>query len=892
MAELRKKIVQLAKMIGGPTGILNKIDENAPEYYALACVVTDEMAEVALGMGLRKFRTIEEIAKKCGKPVDKSYKLAMELADAGVCKVLRQDEGEVFMIEVFAPGVLELMVANREQFEKHPEIGRAFEEYTRLRIAPLAPLLSEGAGLVRVLPAERAIKDIPEAKDWEKVSYWVNKYDKFAVGSCMCRATRRQMDEGCGHLEEEMCVSLGETAEYNIRTGKAREITREEANEIFYRAEENGFVHEAPNLWGNEEIPAICNCCGCSCFSLRTASMMNAPDVIRSNFVTELNSENCSACGMCVEFCPTNALKLGQKLCQETPVKVEVPPTPRDRLWSEKYWNMDYRENRKVVAETGTSPCKAECPANIGVQAYIKFASQGKYSEALKLIKHENPFPAVCGRICPHACESNCTRGDIDDPIAIDEIKKFIADRELLEDERYIPEKANDYGKKIAVIGGGPAGLSCAYYLAIDGYKVTVFEKEEKPGGMLVLGIPSFRLEKDVVNAEIDILRKLGVKFETGVEIGQDITIGQLRDKGYKAFYLAIGAQGGRKLNIEGEDGENVLAGVSLLKDVNLGKPVKLNGKVVVIGGGNVAIDVARTAERVGSDSVEMYCLENKKEMPALPEEIEEACKEGVSIHNSWGPKRIITRNGKVTGVEFKKCLSVFNGDGGFSPEYDEKETITIEADTVLVSIGQSILWGDLLKETGVKLNENGTVVADSFTFATSEPDIFVGGDVFTGPSFAIDAIAAGKQGAISVHRSIWPGQSQTLGRNRREFKSIDKDNIIIEGYDNTARQQPEQKKEKKHSFYDNRLTFTEEQLKKETERCLDCGTVTVDQNMCLGCGQCVLKCKFDAVKLVRKYDDDAVPYEKVAVKVAPYAVKRTARVISGSIKRTLTGVK
>ncbi len=885
---LRKKIVELAKMISGPAALINRIDENAPEYYGLACVVTDEMAEVGLGMELRKFKTIEEIAAKCGKPVDEAHRLALQLADVGVCKVFNRDGRETFMIELFAPGVLELMVANTELFEKHPDIGRAFEEYTRIRIAPLAPLLTKGAGLVRVLPAEEAIKDVEGVKEWEKISYWMDKYDRFAVGNCMCRATRRHMDEGCGHLEHEVCVSLGETAEYNINTGKGREITREEALEIFRRCEEKGYVHEAPNLWGNEEIPAICNCCSCSCFSIRTAAMMNAPDVIRSNFVSELVTENCAACGLCVEYCPTNALKLGQKLCSKTPIETKPTPTPRDRIWGEKYWNMDYRENRSDVHESGTAPCKAECPANIGVQAYIKFASQGRYMEALELIKRENPFPAVCGRICPHACESVCTRGDLDDPIAIDEIKKFIADMELNEECRFVPEKLNQYDKKIAVVGSGPAGLSCAYYLAAEGYQVTVFEKEEQLGGMLTLGIPSFRLEKDVVKAEIEILRVLGVEFRTGVEVGRDVTIEALRKDGFEAFYLAIGAQAGRKLNIEGEEG--AISGVSFLRDVNLGKEVKLKGKVVVIGGGNVAIDVARTAVRVGSETVGMYCLEGANEMPALPEEIEEACAEGIEINNGWGPKRIILEKGKVKGVEFKRCVAVFNDQGQFAPRFNEDETVIVDADAVLVSIGQAIAWGEMLKDTAVDLNRNGTVVADSFTYATGADGIFAGGDVFSGPKFAIDAIAAGKQGAISIHRAVWPGQSQTLGRDRRNYKAFDKQNVVIEGFDNMRRQRAGHSSEQVKSFKDSRMTFTEEQLKKETERCLGCGAVTLNQDMCIGCGQCVLKCEFEAVKLIRKFDDDAVAFEKIALKVAPYAVTRSVKVAGGTIKRALKG--
>ncbi|OPZ59551.1 MAG: Glutamate synthase (NADPH) small chain [Deltaproteobacteria bacterium ADurb.Bin510] len=516
----------------------------------------------------------------------------------------------------------------------------------------------------------------------------------------------------------------------------------------------------------------------------------------------------------------------------------------------------------------------------------------GKYREALELIKKENPFPAVCGRICPRGCESECTRGDIDQPLAVDEIKKFIADKELHEATRFVPKKMHDYGKKIAVVGAGPAGLSCAYYLSIDGYKVTVFEKQQKLGGMLTLGIPAFRLEKDVVNAEIDILREMGVEFKTGVEVGKDVTIPELRKQGYEGFYLAIGAQGGRKLGLEGEDAKGVIAGVEFLRDVNLGKEVKLKGNVIVIGGGNVAIDVARTAVRSDAKQVEMYCLESRAEMPALDEEVEEALSEGIVINNSWGPKRIVVEGGKVKGVEFKRCVAVFDQNGKFNPRYDLNDTKFVEADFVLLSVGQSIEWGGLLEGTKVVLNPNRTAHADGFTYQTAEPDIFVGGDAFTGPKYAIDAIAAGKQGAISLHRFVQPGQSLVFGRDRREYKMFDKDNLVVEGYDNTPRQQAgHTPAENRKSFKDTRLTFTEEQMKKETERCLGCGAVQVDEYKCVGCGVCTTRCMFEAITLRKVKDAWGSEFETLPLKVAPYMAKRVSKIAVKTVKNVL-GVK
>ena len=885
---MREKIAKLAKKICGSTAMMIKIDENAPEYYVLECIVTDEMADVGLAMKLRKPQTIQQISKKCGKSLEETKRLAMELAEVGGCVFHSENGVDVFELTVFVPGVMEKVVGNKKLCEKYPQIPKAFEEYARFRGGMLSPMMPIGAGPMRVIPIQSSIDGDSHSASYEEISTILNKNTLFAVADCSCRRSRRLLGEGCGHLEEDMCIQLGIGAEYYIRTDRARQITREEAFAIIKKADENGLMHQIPNI-DDGETHAICNCCGCSCYSLRNASYFNSPDMIRSNYVSEVDKDKCVACGQCVENCPVNALQLGQKLCEKKPTLTKKTLSPRDHIWTSEHFNPNYRENRKNVVESGTAPCKTACPAHIAVQGYIKLASQGKYKEALELIKRENPFPAVCGRICPHKCESECTRGDIDDPIAIDEIKKFIADKDLNEETRFVPVKRYDYGKQIAVIGSGPAGLSCAYYLAIDGYKVTVFEKESKIGGMLTLGIPSFRLAKDVVNAEIESLKVLGVEFKTGVEVGKDITLQLLREQGFEAFYVAIGAQAGRKLGIQGDNAEGVIAGVDFLRDVNLGNKVNLEGNVVVIGGGNVAIDVARTTVRENVNKVEMYCLESRSEMPALEEELNEALGENIAINNSWGPKRIVVENGKVVGVEFKKCISIFDEEGKFSPKYDETNVINVQADYVLVSIGQSIDWGNLLQGSKVKLNPNYTAIADSFTYKTAQPDVFVGGDVYTGAKYAIDAIAAGKQGAISIHRFVWEGQSLTYGRDRREYHALDKENVVVESYDTTLRQRTVHAKLNKNSFADNRVTFTEEQMKKETERCLGCGVVVVNQEMCVGCGQCTTKCKFDAIKLMKKYNRAGTTFEKLPMKIAPNAVKRVGKIVVSKVMDTFS---
>lgn len=879
---VKEKVLDLANHISKKKrGSKNEIKAEDPEYRILEPVVTEEMAEVALCMKIRKKSTAKELAPLCGKSIEETEKLLWDLAVAGVCFVNKIDGVDNYWFDTWVPGIMEMMVNNIENVNKYPQIAEAFEAYGRVRGPKTTGAFPVGVGLMRVIPIEQAIDGETRKASYEEVSKYLNENDIFTVSDCSCRTARKVMGEGCGHLAEDMCIQMGHAAEYYIRTGRGRQITREEAFEIIKRAEENGLMHQIPNLDGSGKTHAICNCCGCSCLSLRTAEMFKNVDMVRSNYVSQVDKEKCVACGECVVNCPVNALKLGQKLCSVKPIEVEKVETPRDTEWGPEKWNPNYRVNRKNVVDSGTSPCKTECPAHIAIQGYIKLASQGKYKEALELIKHENPFPAVCGRICPRKCESACTRGDIDDPIAIDEIKKFIADQDLNTENRYVPKIKHDYNKKIAVVGAGPAGLSCAFYLATEGYKVTVFEKQKVLGGMLTLGIPSFRLEKNVVNAEIDVLRELGVEFKSGVEVGKDITLNELRADGYEAFYLAIGAQAGRKIGIEGEESEGIITGVDFLRSVNLGKDVNLKGNVVVIGGGNVAIDVARTATRVGGESVNIFCLESLEEMPALDEEIEETLSEGITINNSWGPKRIISKNGHVTGIEFKKCISVFDENNRFNPKYDEDNTMIIKADTILLSVGQSIFWGNLLNNSNIELNRNNTIKGDSFTYQTGEKDVFAGGDAFTGPRFAIDAIAAGKEGAISIHRYVHPGQSLVIGRDRKEYHSIDKENIELEGYDRLPRQKANHvdAEKSKETFKDLRGTFTEEQIKKETERCLSCGATVVDEFLCVGCGACTTKCKFDAISLVRKYDGEGVAYEDLKPVVIKQILKRKGRI-------------
>ena len=893
IAKLGKKITdRIPQKLG-----LKKITRNDPEYWGLAGVLTDEEAELALKLGVRKPKTLSEIVKISGLEEKKCETLLEEMSRKGLLEYNWENAAheKQYVLPMYVPGCAEFFNMNAKILESNPEMGTFFEHMSRLPLEKITPFVPEGgAGIgMHVIPVEKAIEMENESVDLEHISYWLSKYEgKYAASPCSCRRSRLTHDEGCADDPEGWCVAVGDMADYVVETQKdGRYISKEEALEIFRQAEENGFVHQITNIDGKDKIFAICNCNVNVCYALRTSQLFNTPNMSRSAYIAKVEKQNCVACGKCVEACPAGAVKLGQKLCDKEGCEITYPqmPLPGDQPWGEHMWSHNYRDvNRINCYDTGTAPCKTACPAHIGIQGYLQLAKEGRYEDALALIKKDNPLPAVCGHVCNRRCEDACTRGTIDEAVAIDEVKRFIAERDLNAETRFIPKKTipslkGGFEEKIAIIGAGPAGLSCAYFLALTGYKPTIFEKNAEPGGMLRYGIPSYKLEKDLLAAEIDVIRQLGVEIRCGVEVGKDITIEELKEQGYKGFYAAIGCQRGRKPGISGENAEGAYTAVDFLRKADAKESFALEGDVVVVGGGNVAIDAARISSRCTDAKISMFCLEAREKMPASNEEIEEALEEGIELNCGWGPKEVLEEDGHVSGVVFKKCTRVFDAQGRFSPEYDENDTVTVPCRHVIFSVGQAIDWGHMLDNLHVELRPNGSALANKLTYQTSEPDIFVGGDVYTGPKFAIDAIAAGREGAVSLHRYVHEHCTLTIGRNRREFIELDKTNIKVEAYDSSSRQIPPKAdvKEQAKTFRDLSQSLTEEQVKKETSRCLSCGASVVDPNKCIGCGICTTKCMFDAIHLHREIPGASVMHasEDKLKYILPNMVKQSIKV-------------
>lgn len=555
----------------------------------------------------------------------------------------------------------------------------------------------------------------------------------------------------------------------------------------------------------------------------------------------------CTGCGDCANACPVSLpSNFNENLNQKKAIYRHFPQAIPSGF---------------AVDKLGTSPCKAACPTHISVQGYVALIAAGKYREALKLIKQENPFPAVCGRVCNHPCESACMRGKVDTPVDIMHLKRFVADLDLQDSTKYMPERQETQEKKVAIIGAGPAGLSAAYYLAIKGYKVTVFEALPVAGGWLTVGIPEYRLPKDIINAEIEIITDMGVEIKLNTLVGKDILLADLK-RDFDALFIGVGSQLSVKLDIPGEDSEGVFSGIDYLKRVNLGEKVCLGEKVAVVGGGNVAMDAVRTAVRTGSKEVFILYRRSRAEMPAAVEEIEEAEEEGVRMEFLVAPTRVLGPAGKVTGIE---CLRMELGEpdasGRRRPVPVKGSEFTISVDAVISAIGQSNDLSFLTEDSAISLDKWSNLDADPVTFATTAKGVFAGGDVVTGPATVIKAINAGKEAAISIDRYL-RGEDVAAGRGRDWTQGLaDQGDISVVPLAARIQMPMRAPAERKNDFREAATGFSEEEARREAERCLACG-------ICSECYQCVEACVAGALRHDETAEEETI--EIGAVIAAP----------------------
>ena len=814
--EVRENLIRLCEKINDGH---YKITPDCAEYKVFEQWITDEQIAVMLALKSMKPSFVPMIAKKAGLSVKRTREVLHEITDIGlVVQVLVKKVGlEIYLLPPYTPGIFEFLLINEKFCLAHPEVAYAFHQHATTSQIEHAPNTPMGSGIMRVIPVESAIPADAQKIDNERCSMYIEANEgHLSVTPCQCRRVRKLMGEGSGDMDEGLCVFMGHVGDMFNNTGKGRPVSVEEAKALIKLADERGCVHQITTLHQGETF-AICNCMPESCLALGVTQYYNTPATSKSNYVAEIDKEKCVACGQCTDRCANNAIQMGQKLCAKTPIVHPRKELPDDIEWTPEHWNPEHRTNREYIAPEGTAPCKTACPAHIAVQGYIKLAAQGRYLDALELIKKENPLPAVCGRVCNRKCEDVCTRGDVDQAIAIDEIKKFIADRELDRDTRFVPKKLYDFSdKKIAIIGAGPAGLSCAYFLAADNYKVTVFDRNDQPGGMLRYGIPSFRLERNVLDAEIDVLKELGVIFRCGVEIGKDITIQQLREQGFDAIYLAVGAQKSASLGIPGEDLKGVWGGIDFLREVNAGARPAIGKKVVVVGGGNVAMDVARSAVRLGAKSVTIAYRRRKDDMTALREEVDGAVADGCEIMELHAPVKVEkTEDGKVAAMWLQPQIVGPVEWGRPKPVNANVPPVRVPCDRVLVAIGQGIdskPFGD----AGLPVNRGRIKAADTGA-VTGCDGVFSGGDCVTGPATVIKAIAAGKVAAANI--------DAYLGYHHEIRREVELPPVRFDDHKPCGRVNMMERPaaERVQDFGLMELCMTEEEAMQESGRCLHC---------------------------------------------------------------------
>jgi NADPH-dependent glutamate synthase beta subunit-like oxidoreductase len=603
--------------------------------------------------------------------------------------------------------------------------------------------------------------------------------------------------EGCSRepcstnvpVEERCCPEFG-----RCELQKVAEYIGIKEDTPRYLPQEIQVLEDEPFFIRNYELCIGCTRCVRICQNVRGVEALgfvfSNGETIVGSIAPTLEESGCKFCGACVEVCPTGAL------------------SDKDIIWAER--------------ESSLIPCRNTCPLGADVPRYIRHIAEREFDEAVAVIREKTPLPFVLGRICFHSCEETCRRSQINDPIAICALKRFALEHDTETWKQKI-ELAPPTGRKVAIIGSGPAGLTTAYYLAKVGHSLTVFETESEAGGMMYFGIPKYRLPRDILQKDLDHILNMGVEIKTNQAIGEQMTLNELNSQGFEAIFLAIGAQQAKKLRIEGIEYEDVLWGLDFLKDVNKDKEVTIKDRVLVIGGGNVAMDVALTVLRLGAKVVQVACLESREEMPAHEWEIKEILDEEIELNCTWGPKKIVEKDGKITGMELIKCTSVFDDKGRFNPSFDETITKTLETDMVIMAIGQNTDLAILGTESNMDVSPGGFIQVKEKNLETTIPGVFAGGEVTEGPISVVEAIEIGRKAARSIDKYL--GGSGDIDEVLAEYQTpnpwlgrdesfYDKERVIMPTIPLLDRSK---------SFDEVELGYTEEMAVEEAKRCLRC---------------------------------------------------------------------
>ncbi|MFQ5714024.1 MAG: FAD-dependent oxidoreductase [Candidatus Scalinduaceae bacterium] len=501
------------------------------------------------------------------------------------------------------------------------------------------------------------------------------------------------------------------------------------------------------------------------------------------------------------------------------------------------------------------APCIVACPIRQDARDYVQLIARGRFREAMQVVAERNALPSACGRICTHPCETECRRNGVDKPIAIAWLKRFLADGDFMEQPKRPLEVK--YPEKIAIIGAGPAGLGAAKDLSLLGYKCTIFEAFSEPGGMLRMGVPTYRLPKTFLDKDINFIKNLGVEMRFNTTFGKDISFDDLKNEGYGIIFLAVGLPITRRLPIEGTDLDGVLNAITFLKSANCEGNAKVGNKVLVIGGGAVAMDCARTALRLSPREVHIACLESRKEMPTSDYEIEETLQEKAILHTSVGPKKILGKDGRVTGLETLKVKSVFDSQGRFNPSFYEGSESVLDADTIILAIGQASDLSFLEGQEKIQVTRGGTIVADSNTLSTDMPGVFAGGDIVLGRGTLTQGLGHGKKAAISIHNYL--RKTSETDYKARDVKPIDELSETKTRVDKIKKEKREEMPsllpEKRVKNYEEvELGFTEEMAVREAMRCMNCGNgASVSEEICTACLTCVRVCPFEIPKIQKE---------------------------------------